>query len=510
MVVALPKFVVFRSDSAGGKYVNHVSDDNNGSGELNNILAAKGDRVMNPHSRFEVETSISQPTTMVHIRCLYNNKYLRRSSEGEWWISATADKPDEDNKTSWSSTLFQPEFPTDEGANQAVVRLLHPQTGRYVQLYHDDENKAENKFSMCLWVDTTSEEDDDEKSKKKSLFEYVDWETVVVVPAKNVAFRADTAMYLGVAEAAVLPYLQFMFDDVEDKVVDNEILTLADGSLVVKNVSQAAYWSPAPDLYDYIWAFYLQGPRSTNLFRPVKVNNHMIAIRHVETNKLCTRYSDSVKEGLIANASDITPYSQLALTELHVTSRKVTDIEFRLSHGRVYNQTVDEEVLHPEMPVTNETDQTAVIKVKIPYKNEKTETIWKPTNSSLKLGPTVTIQPDQIPQVVASGDSIEMVGLSSGESYVWGSEEGNNIKGGRRDVRVVEVTVPGRSKVKVKLVAKFAWCDVPLNYTRVDTFNGDDDDEEIYYMDDGLYSGGNYFGFRVETSSPEPIVVIKM
>ncbi|CAN1171950.1 hypothetical protein LINPERHAP2_LOCUS29880 [Linum perenne] len=443
----LPRFAMFYSEN-WGRYISYVSDE---SGDLNQILQVNARKISSPRARFEVEQSKVHPT-MVHIRSCYDNKYLRRRSEGEWWIVAAADKPDDDQSL-WSSTLFQPEFMTES------TDAVNPDP--------------------------------------KSMFQVVDWESLVILP-KHLAFKSNNNLYLGALgrdhdENEGL--LQFRVADVGDKSVANEVETRIDGTVRITNVSLEASWILRGE--DYVWADNksILAPVPKSLFRATKVNDDTIALRNLGNNLLCKRFTGAViKDGLNAMESELTSYTNLVLTEL-VSSRTITNLKFHLNNGWVYK--TKDVTLNPGINVSNETEEAQTLEVKIPYKNIKTSA-WRATNSTLKLGPTVTIQPEQIPNIF---DSSVIVMTNPDESeYVWGE----TVSKETMEVKVYELTLPPSSKVIVKLWATEGTCDVPLTYTRQDVLDESTREEEVYVMEDGVYTGTNYFDLEVNVTPPQP------
>ncbi|CAN0923151.1 hypothetical protein LINGRAHAP2_LOCUS33433 [Linum grandiflorum] len=475
----LPRFAMFFSANIG-RYVSYVSDDE--GGEFNQILKVRARKVSNVRSRFEVEPSKVHPT-MVHIRSCYDNKYLCRRSEEEWWIVAAADNPNDD-QSYWSSTLFQPEFVTSDGSNS--VRLLHVQLGQYAQWYDD----YTHPYHMCIWAASKDATNPD----PTTLFEVVDWESLVILP-KYVAFKGNNELYLGVLggddEEGLL---QFQIGDVGDKSVANVVDTRIDGTVKITNVSLEAFWMLRGE--DYIWANgkSILAPVPESLFIPTKVNDNTIALRNLGNKLLCKRYTGEVKDGLKAMESSLTSYTNLILTEL-VAARTITDIKFHLNYGRVYN--IQDIRLNPGINVSNETEETQTLEVKIPYKNIKTST-WRSINSSLKLGPIVNIQPAQIPNI-SDDSAIEMIAPFE-SNYVWGE----TVSKEDMEVKVYEVTLPPLSMVIVRLWAKVATCDVTLTYRRNDVLDESTKEEEVYVMEDGVYSGTNYFNLEVTVTPPQP------
>ncbi|CAI0397181.1 unnamed protein product [Linum tenue] len=416
---------------------------------------------------------------MVHIRCSYNNRFLQRLSETKRWIAALALEP-EDNQTLWQSTLFQPEFAPNDPTG--MVRLLHVQLGRYAH-WQDNANKY-----------VTAEEWD--PADPKTSFQVIDRGTLVTLP-KHLAFRGDNRLLLGLRPGVQV--LQFAFGDEKDETVANQIVPQPDGTFRIKSVSRKAFWranTPSGYQHTYIWADDVTTADNHTLhssFAAVKVNDRTVALRNLGNNLFTRRYSYQVTDGLTTIDSQITAVNHLELVEL-VASRRIKNIKFHLGESWVHDETPNV-VLNEGEEVRNETDETQDIEVEISYL-DKTSSTWTSTSSSFKVGPAIRVQPPQIPCVTDS--SVVQMTSPFAPSYVWGETTAENPD----QVKVHEVTLPPWTMVTVKLLATKATCDVPLTYTRYDKVKGR---EEVHIMEDGLYTGTNYFDFTFEESLPQPI-----
>ncbi|CAN0922664.1 hypothetical protein LINGRAHAP2_LOCUS33174 [Linum grandiflorum] len=478
----MPKFVVFYSKSAG-KYVNYISDE---GGELNQVLEIASPKVWNPLSRFEVVPSTAHPS-MVHIRSCYNNRFLKRKLDHKYPLIA-AGEDEASEHLMQSSTLFLPEFLSYQDDEPAgTLRLLHLESVKYVQWTHYGSQLE------YTWVDEWSPIH--YRPDGVNLFQVIDWESLVVL-RKHVAFKGDNGRYLGLVFEETGAALRFVIDDEGDKSIVNEVVDLPDGTYSIKNVSLGAFWRVDVET-GYIWA---DGDSSSvdSIFGPVKVNDNTIALRNLNNNMFCTRYTNQIADGLNANQSQILETSHLALTEL-VTSRRIEDIKFNVPDGWVdnYKWTI---LLNPGEEVSNDTMKPQTLKVKIPYKDKRTST-WRSTSSTLKLGPNVEIHPVKIPQVTDSF-TIEMTAPPFKPSYVWGDEESTVEQWAEK---VHEVVLEPMTTATLSLRAVVVSCGVPLSYTRYDVLDETTRKEEVHVMVDGLYTGTNYANFMVDVSTPMPI-----
>ncbi|CAN1184648.1 hypothetical protein LINPERHAP2_LOCUS37100 [Linum perenne] len=112
--------------------------------------------ITNPFVKLEVVPSTTNPSSFVHLRCSYNNKFLKLVSyDGRLWVSATADSPDEEQIYD-TSTLFQPVFGFDE---PRTVALKHVQSLQYVgveslgvvNMFSDSYLDMYCRFEFAYW-----------------------------------------------------------------------------------------------------------------------------------------------------------------------------------------------------------------------------------------------------------------------------------------------------------------------------------------------------------------------
>ncbi|CAN1170559.1 hypothetical protein LINPERHAP2_LOCUS29061 [Linum perenne] len=101
---------------------------------------------------------------------------------------------------------------------------------------------------------------------------------------------------------------------------------------------------------------------------------------------------------------------------------------------------------------------------------------------SLKTGPVVTIQPNQVLHIIDSLN-IELT-TPFQESFVWGESTTKNP----HEFKVKRVTLDPMTMVKLKLMATVGTCHVPLTYTLYDVLDETMGQEETHMMDDAVYT----------------------
>ncbi|XP_008229291.1 PREDICTED: uncharacterized protein LOC103328661 [Prunus mume] len=105
-IAELPKFFIAFKSVKNQKYLVYHKDQSTPTSP--HLLQFSGKDSHSQYARFKVETDVNQPG-LVHIKCDYNDKYLRLASEDSLWIVAAADKK-QPNKNLGSCTLFKPEL----------------------------------------------------------------------------------------------------------------------------------------------------------------------------------------------------------------------------------------------------------------------------------------------------------------------------------------------------------------------------------------------------------------
>ena len=146
----LPKTTfALETHSARGLYMKYATTP---APEVPHRLEFSEPDINNPYAKFQAEAATDP--RYVHLKCLCVDKYISRPNERYAWIVAGADQPDEDT-SSWSCTLWEPEFVRFEDQN-IVIRLLHLQYGHYAlnerTLYVSKGEAPEEKTHLALFT----------------------------------------------------------------------------------------------------------------------------------------------------------------------------------------------------------------------------------------------------------------------------------------------------------------------------------------------------------------------
>lgn len=460
--MALPRYVVLKS-KYNNKYLRYIHEDV----QIHGFLQFSGEEVVTPYSKFQVERA-KNGRGLVHIRCCYNNKYWVRWSKNHCWIVAGADEPDEDQSL-WSCTLFEP---VHVDGDAQTLRFRHVQLGHYACLW-----RLPPPYGSCLFAGSTSPDND-----LCDVCTIIDWESLLILP-KHIAFKGDNGQYLSARTIDGYPYLEFASSDIGDPTVGNEVFTTQDGSVRIKSDYFDRFWRRSPN---WIWAD--SDDSTTNnpdtLFWPVRVDKNVVALRNSGNNNFCKRLTTEGKTSCLnAAVSTISREARLEVAEL-VLSRNIYNVNFRLMDARIYDQS---DIVMTTAEAINRTHEPHTQQVKLSYTETKSRT-WK-GNVSLKLGVNITME-SGVP-CIANG-KLEISSEFSG-AYEWGETESVTTE----METVYNVTVPGMTRVIVKMIATQGSCDVPFSYTQRDTLT--DGKIVVYNMDDGVYAGVNCFNIKYET-----------
>ncbi|KAL2898064.1 hypothetical protein RDABS01_039846, partial [Bienertia sinuspersici] len=268
-------------------------------------LQASASDVTDSYAQFEVQNS-SKHCGLFHIRCRYNNKYFVRWSPSHYWITATAEKPDE-NESNWTCTLFK-RIDIKDGSIENF-RLLHVQLGHYATVF-----MAGAPFDACLFASSPNIADD-----LYDVFTFVNLNLLFKTCSKLVAFKGNNGKYLGAYTKKGLPYLQFSYDNPDDPKVIHEMFTTSYGVVYIKSNYFGKFWRRG-DQGSWILAD-TDDPRGTNyaaaMFRPTYININVIALLDMANTWHLNRFTrDDIKDCLNSATPDVEKEAVLEILEL--------------------------------------------------------------------------------------------------------------------------------------------------------------------------------------------------
>lgn len=466
--MALPIFFGLKSNF-NNKYVEYVKE----AGENHDRhLRCSGENLLTPFTKYQIEMA-KIGNGLVHIKCCYNNKYLVRTTQYSQWIFAGAHEPVED-RSRWTCTLFEPYL--EDGK---TIRFRHVQSLRYVRV-----QSTGDYFPLFLRLGDDRQIVDPDQIY---VFTIIDWESLCILP-RHMAIKGDNGRYLGVRQISGDTYLQFASNDV-DPTAMNEVFTTSDASVRIMSMQNNRFWRYTSHRRAWIWpdSDDTTSANPDTIFWPVKVDDNVIALENLGNNNMfCRRFTvdDTFIHLFSANIDIISPVAQLEVRQL-ATSRNIYNVNYHLQDARIYNQIVD--LLLASGSVVNRTNEPYTFDMKLAYIDSKSKA-W---NAS--VWPNWGVETDVEASVpLIAGENVE-ISANSTEVFKWGIMiERSNIS-----EAVYKITVPPMTRVKVSLLATEGSCDVPFTYDQRDTLtNGN---VVTITMDDGLYTGVNYYNFKYET-----------
>ncbi|XP_008460024.1 uncharacterized protein LOC103498962 [Cucumis melo] len=468
----LPKFIGLQCKNYNNKYLRYVYEDN----EAHGLQQFSSDTVVSGYAKFQVEKA-KMGKGYVHIRSLYNNKYWVRRSPTEFWITANADEPDE-NEFTWTCTLFEP-IPVDGCNNSGLtIRLRHVNLSHYLCLW-----RIPPPYEACMFAASP-----DHDESRLDIFTVFDWDSLFVLP-KFIAFKGDNGKYLRKNRFQGMNYLTFDMSDISDSDVKNKVFptSFGDGTVAIESVSYDNFWSREHcDHWVVAGSCNCNANDPNSFFFPVKISKNVVALRNLGDNLFCKRYDDKgVVDGLSAISPTITLEAKLEVYEL-VSQRAIGNVEFHLLDGRIYDKKV---ITVATGFAENRSDQPDVIAVKLSYNNTRVSA-WSST-VSVKLNVETCVIESSIPIIFEETLAIGPESFSG--EYDWGEDK--NLT--KKVETVHKVLVQPCSKVRVNLVATQASYDVPFSYTQNDTLISSNL-ITTYKMEDGIYKGVNLYNFKFE------------
>ncbi|XP_038906982.1 uncharacterized protein LOC120092830 [Benincasa hispida] len=442
-------------------YLRYVPNDDKFEG----LLHFSGKNVLSPFSKFESEVSENDPK-LFHIKCCYNNKYWVRRSDESDYILATATKKEED-KSKWTCTLFEPIYDSDNKA----FRFIHVQenlelfrAGHY-DYYQDALLAKESPATLFVREDGV-------------FTTVIDWSSLFIFP-KHVTFKGYNGKYLKFFGN----FLQFSGTDLEHPSLIHEIFPQNDGTVRIKNVGSRKFW-----IRDTNWILATAGEGSSEdpntFFQPVKLGDNIVALRNLGNNHFCTSLSvDRKTDCLNANDSNPTKEARMEVSEA-VISSKIENIEYRLEDAKIYGERVWSMA---KGDAINKTKAADTLQFTFSFEDKRKKN-WTNTIAT-KFGVTREFTAG-VPLI---GDAKVQLKFEVGGSYSWGETHKDKILMTCSST----ITVPPMSKVKIDVVVKRGFCNVPYSYTRTDTLR--DGQQTTHEYEDGVFSGVNSYQFQIRT-----------
>ncbi|KAI3688275.1 hypothetical protein L1987_81986 [Smallanthus sonchifolius] len=424
-------------------------------------------QILSPRAKFAADPSQTGDATLVNIRSCYNNKYwVVHEVRPFYWITASADKPQED-RTKPGCTLFQ----AQQGVQQQLL-LFSIGASMYVILGGGDN---EWKYGLRLIPEAPHG------------FAVVDWEMLAILPP-HVSFRHE-GNYLCSRFIDGAPYLVFESGlDAGDPLVAHDLSPTNDGSYRIKSVHFGQSWRKNPQ--NWIWADGVEeGLRPWDiLFSFVKISDGVFALRNVGNNAFCGGLTrDGNTDCLNARYPTISTEARLVVEE-RALQRDISQLTYRLSDSRIYQEEI-QEVAHA-FTTNHSADKETTVTLSYASSVSRT-TNWTNDSSLTMSGVKVNLEFTTVP--VIENAEVKLSTEFSHE-YEWGVAK--TTESTRQETYTV--LVPPLTTVKVTLMCTKAACDVPFTYTQRDLLISGERVTTI--KDDGIFTGINSYNFRFESS----------
>nr|XP_043637882.1 uncharacterized protein LOC122608873 [Erigeron canadensis] len=462
----LPSFFILQS---GTRYLNLTQ--NIPASLPSGFLKFDEEQIWSPRVKFAAEPAKTGDGRFVHIRSLYNNKYLvKKQIDGtKSWIIASAKEPEEDTSKD-SCTLFEAYSLKDD--QPTSIRLRQVQTQNSVTLTASSSEGDAQQQGLQLASSSSS---------TGSVFSVIDRESLVVLPSK-IAFKSNE-YYLQSKLIEGHGYQRFDPGlNIAEPTVAKELIPAADGNYRIRD----EYWNQFLTRHGtWIWA---DSP-DTNLsvdtkFSFVNIENNIFGLRSLGNNNFCGPFTDAGKTNCLNARYPTLTNSARLIVEERVLKREIFNLEYQLSGVKPYDE---KPMSVKSMIVNNETDTETIDTLSYPLDKSRT-TSWN-NSQTINLGVSVSMSVTVVP-FIFEGDIKLHTEFSSTQE--WG--ETTTVE----DVRKSEhkVTVPPHKTYRMTLMTTLGKCDVPFSYTQRDLSTTGEWVETR--KDDGLFTGVNNYNFYYE------------
>lgn len=466
-----------------GKYLRYQSDSGG-------IIKASGVDAVDPCARFFVEP-LDTTTSLVRIRCSYNNKYLvcrwDEEEEDTRCIFADAHEPQD------GSTFLSPGF-----SRNTVIEDTYKFFSKYPVNTIITADESHPLSGRLLMVPCEGYK----YGPNANSFVGINLENQVVLPPR-VCFRGDNGMYLCVPSTDE-EHSYAQFKSIDDNVYSSAMHTIntyGDGTIRIRSETVMKYWRRGTVREegwhhgrDGIWV----DSHGTNkndpdsLFQVLK-HRDRIALKSLGNNRYCKRLTLGIKGDVVTGdkgqnilgAADeaITDEALLQLAGEPLQSRVINVLEYHLADARVCDMMTVElegksdgggsqsskqhlkfDLMQQSTWTTTVTEKEAVktvIKAKVPFMD---------SNGELQLGK------DDITETIIWGECISHT-LPKWEDYI---DNTSSVK---------------RTEEKVHVTATQCTYEVPFSYSQEDTFKDGEEYPPIVYYD-GLYRGVNCYDIK--------------
>nr|XP_043637881.1 uncharacterized protein LOC122608872 [Erigeron canadensis] len=460
----LPSFFILQS---GSRYLNLTQ--NIPAGLPSGFLKFDGEQVWSPRVKFAAEPAKTGDGRFVHIRSLYNNKYLVKNQiEKKSWIVASGKKPEEDTSKD-SCTLFEPYSLADDGPTS--VRLRQVQTQNSLTLTASSSEGDPQQQGLVA-----------SPTSNGSVFSVIDRESLVVLPSK-IAFKSND-YYLQSMLIEGHGYQRFDpgLHNAEPRVA-KELIPAADGKYRIRD----EYWNQFLTRHgSWVWA---DSPdtnlSSDTMFSFVHIENNIFGLRSSGNNAFCGRVTKEGKTNCLSAEFSTLANPARLIVEERVLKREIVNIKYRLSDIRPYDQNPLELDTQTTTNLLTDTETTSTLS----FQETKSRTTSWTNSQTIDFGVSVSMSVEAIPFISEVGIELESNFTST---YNWGETKTETETTGVSH----SVTVPPLKTYMVSLMATTGVCEVPFSYTQRDLLPTGGWQE--YEKDDGVFTGINSYNFHFD------------
>ncbi|KAK9677121.1 hypothetical protein RND81_11G122800 [Saponaria officinalis] len=450
--------------------------------ETTYFLRFEENEVYNPSAKFATEDALIDPKKGVHLRCLYNNKYLVRQASTER-ITASADEKDED-ESSENCTLFGYSVTSSN-----TVMFTHVQTGRTVSI--EPPKDQVNGYHLCL-------------SPKSDVIQaeciIVDVDRIIKLP-KFVVFKGDNGKYLQRnPDQKWFPDEQyFVGEDSFHKDTWFETFPISNGDVRLKSVAVNRFLIRNATNAVVSESNDTTPDNPATLFEITKINDTTVALKN-RFPKIYTEYCERRPSDAWSSPNCLFSFTPTPIKEAQfVVEEPVLDrtvkMEYRLQHARVYDNQPKSWV---SSEASNTTPEAASFTLEIKYVESYSQSFHATASVSTNVTTKFTAG---IPLVIENEVEVEV-----GASIETGFEETRDKT--TEHTASVTVTVPAGEKRAARMLAMTARCDVPFSYVQTDILADNQRVETV--LEDGVFKGLNGYHFVIEIFDPrDPGVVLE-
>nr|XP_043635933.1 natterin-2-like [Erigeron canadensis] len=432
------------------------------------------EQIWSPRVRFAAEPAKTGDGQFVHIRSLYNNKYLVKTQieETKSWIFVASAKKTEEDPSKDSCTLFEPFSLKDDEPTSVRLRHVH-KTKSFVNV---SASSSEGDAQQGLLASSSNE----------SVFRITDAADIVFLPSKVAILSNDHILESKLIHGEnCQQFIPGSESDLANPEAAKELFRTPKGMYLIMDMNWLQYLT----LRAEGWILADSQPSNTSpncVFTFVQIEDNIFGIRSegYGNHFFCgaRSVSEEKKNCLSSYYPTLTYQTRLTVVE-RVLKREITDIVYRLSDARVYG----EQPTEVDVQTTTNLLSKSTTKSTLTFTESNTRTSTWSNSQTINFGVSVSMTVATVPFI-----SEGKIKLDAGftKTHKWDETESTKVSRGTTH----SVTVPPLKTYMVTLMATTGVCDVPFNYTQRDLLTTGEW-VETKNKDDGLFKGINSYNF---------------